>query len=189
MRSSDEHGAARRRRERRLRQFLRHERLTVAMVLSEKKHHTSRGQRTDRTGEGGKRDELHGDDLGDPPSPAGALPVVRQSTEAFRILSIPSLCCSLLCSHLETWCIISMSSSYLAVTSSVWVLLVEYSVFDSWRDASTDTFGTISHIFLGAVDSDPEASRSPCSCAEWRSVHSRCFSLQFLFLRRSHLEV
>ena len=41
--------AARRRRERRLRQFLRHERLTVAMVLSEKKHHTSRGQNKDRT--------------------------------------------------------------------------------------------------------------------------------------------
>ena len=45
----DEHaGAAKRRRERRLRQFLRHEGLTVAMVLSEKKHHTSRGQRKDR---------------------------------------------------------------------------------------------------------------------------------------------
>ena len=43
-------GAARRRRERRLRQFLRHERLTVAMVLSEKKHHFSRGQRKDRSG-------------------------------------------------------------------------------------------------------------------------------------------
>ena len=42
-------GAARRRRERRLRQFLRHERLTVAMVLSEKKHHTSKSQRLDRT--------------------------------------------------------------------------------------------------------------------------------------------
>ena len=41
--------AARRRRERRLRQFLRHERMTVAMVLSEKKHHTSRGQNKDRT--------------------------------------------------------------------------------------------------------------------------------------------
>ena len=40
---------AKRRRERRLRQFLRHERLTVAMVLSEKEHHTSRSQRKDRT--------------------------------------------------------------------------------------------------------------------------------------------
>ena len=37
-------GAARRMRERRLRQFLRHERLTVAMALAEKLHHTSRGQ-------------------------------------------------------------------------------------------------------------------------------------------------
>ena len=43
--------AARSRRERRLRQFLRHERLTVAMVLSDKKHHTSRGQRKDRSRE------------------------------------------------------------------------------------------------------------------------------------------
>ena len=41
-------GSARRRRERRLRQFLRHERLSVAMALSEKKHYTSRGQRKDR---------------------------------------------------------------------------------------------------------------------------------------------
>ena len=42
--------AAQRRRERRLRQFLRHERLTVAMVLSERKRCASSGQRTDRTG-------------------------------------------------------------------------------------------------------------------------------------------
>ena len=42
-------GAAKRRRERRLRAMLRHERMTVAMVLSEKKHHTSRGQNKDRT--------------------------------------------------------------------------------------------------------------------------------------------
>ena len=44
-------GPAMRRIERRLRQFLRHERPTVAMVLSEKLHHTSRGQSKDRTGE------------------------------------------------------------------------------------------------------------------------------------------
>ena len=36
---------------------------------------------------------------------------------------------------------------------------------DSWGDAaSTESFGRISHIFLGAVDSDPDASWSPCSC-------------------------
>ena len=52
-------GSARRRRERRLRQFLRHERLSVAMALSEKKHHTSSGQRKDRAG-GEARDALHG---------------------------------------------------------------------------------------------------------------------------------
>ena len=44
----DSASATRRRRERRLRQFLRHERLSVAMALSEKRHHTSRGQRKDR---------------------------------------------------------------------------------------------------------------------------------------------
>ena len=42
-------GTAKTRRERRLRAMLRHERMTVAMVLSEEKHHTSRGQRKDRT--------------------------------------------------------------------------------------------------------------------------------------------
>ena len=40
--------AARRRREGRLRQFLRHEGPTVAMALAEKLHHTSRGQKIAR---------------------------------------------------------------------------------------------------------------------------------------------
>ena len=52
-------GSACCRRERRLRQFLRHERLSVAMALSEMKHHTSRGQRKDRAG-GEARVALHG---------------------------------------------------------------------------------------------------------------------------------
>ena len=44
-------GAARRRRARRLRQFPRHERPTVAMALAELQHHTApRGQRMARTG-------------------------------------------------------------------------------------------------------------------------------------------
>ena len=45
-------GAARRRRERRLRlrQWARHEKLSVQMALSECKHHSSRGQRKDRAG-------------------------------------------------------------------------------------------------------------------------------------------
>ena len=47
-------GAARRR-QRRLRQFLRHERLSVAMALAESQHHTSRGQKTAGAG----RHELH----------------------------------------------------------------------------------------------------------------------------------
>ena len=45
-------GAARRR-QRRLRQFLRHERLSVAMALAESQHHTSRGQKKARAGEEG----------------------------------------------------------------------------------------------------------------------------------------
>ena len=38
--------AARRRRERRLRSFLRHERMAVAMAVAEARHHSSRGQTT-----------------------------------------------------------------------------------------------------------------------------------------------
>ena len=59
--------AARRRRERRLGQFLRHERLSVAVALSEKKHHISRGQRKDWAGEW-VRDALHGQVPGAPTS-------------------------------------------------------------------------------------------------------------------------
>ena len=43
-------GAARRRRERRLRQWARHEKLAVQMALAEYKHHASRGQRKARAG-------------------------------------------------------------------------------------------------------------------------------------------
>ena len=43
--------AAARRRQRRLRSWLRHERMTVAMTLAEKLHHTSRGQKLARVGE------------------------------------------------------------------------------------------------------------------------------------------
>ena len=48
--------AAMRWRQRRLRQFLRHERLSVAMALAEKLHHTSRGQRFARAGEEGRKE-------------------------------------------------------------------------------------------------------------------------------------
>ena len=43
--------AAARRRQRRLRSWLRHERMTVAMTLAEKLHHTSRGLKIARVGE------------------------------------------------------------------------------------------------------------------------------------------
>ena len=53
-------GAAKRRRERRLRLFLRHERLTVAMLLAESQHHAApRGQSRARSG-GWERGVLHG---------------------------------------------------------------------------------------------------------------------------------
>ena len=43
-------GAAQRRRQRRLRSWLRHERMTVAMALAESTHHSSRGQTIARAG-------------------------------------------------------------------------------------------------------------------------------------------
>ena len=52
-------GAAKRRRERRHRAYLKYVRMSVAMALSEYKHHTSRGQNMDRAG-GGVRDAVHG---------------------------------------------------------------------------------------------------------------------------------
>ena len=58
-------GSARRRRERRLRSFLRHERMAVVMALSECKHHSS------RTGPGGEvRVEPHGE-VPEAPLPQG----------------------------------------------------------------------------------------------------------------------
>ena len=60
VRDANASGAARRR-QRRLRQWLRHERLSVAMALAECTHHSApRGQKMARAGGGGARDELHG---------------------------------------------------------------------------------------------------------------------------------
>ena len=47
-------GAAQRRRQRRLRSWLRHERMTVAMAPAERTHHSSRGQKVARTGVWGR---------------------------------------------------------------------------------------------------------------------------------------
>ena len=69
--------AARRRRERRLRQFLRYERLSVAMALAEMKHHTApRGQKT--AWEGGASRAARRRSGRPPPSPVGALRVVSR---------------------------------------------------------------------------------------------------------------
>ena len=59
-RNAEDAGTAKRRRERRLRQFLRHERPTVAILLAESTHHAAqRGQRMARAG-GWVRGALHG---------------------------------------------------------------------------------------------------------------------------------
>ena len=50
--NAEDAGTAMRRRQRRLRQWLRHERLSVAMALAHFTHHSSRGQRMARVGGG-----------------------------------------------------------------------------------------------------------------------------------------
>ena len=75
----DSVSAARRRRERRLRQFLRHERLSVAMTLSEKKHHTSPSQRK----EGGWYEKYYTAMIRNNFFPAGVLPAVRGRVPPF----------------------------------------------------------------------------------------------------------
>ena len=70
----DGEGAARRRRERRLRSWLRHERQSVAMALSEFKHHSSRGQRKDRAREEGHRDKYEAPRRQKPPPPQASRP-------------------------------------------------------------------------------------------------------------------
>ena len=58
--------SAAQRRQRRLRQFLRHERPTVAMLLAQRDHHTApQGQKQARSGRW-VRDELHGHDPEEP---------------------------------------------------------------------------------------------------------------------------
>ena len=61
-------GAAQRRRQRRLRSWLRHERMTVAMALAESTHHSSRGQKTARAGVWG-REMNYTATIRDPPTP------------------------------------------------------------------------------------------------------------------------
>ena len=65
----DGEGAARRRRERRLRSWLRHERQSVAVALSEYMHHSSRAQRKDRAGEEGHEDKHDAPRRQKPPPP------------------------------------------------------------------------------------------------------------------------
>ena len=61
--------AAQRRRGRRLRAALRHERQSIAMALAESQHHTSRGQKKARAGEEGHRYEYEAPRRQKPPPP------------------------------------------------------------------------------------------------------------------------
>ena len=84
VRDANASGAARRR-QRRLRQWLRHERLSVAMALAESTHHSApRGQKMARAG-GRARDELHGH------APDDALPQGRILRHVVGHLFVPSL--------------------------------------------------------------------------------------------------
>ena len=87
----DSASAARRRRERRLRLWLRHERMTVAMALAEKLHHTSRGQRFARAREEGHRRGFGGDaGVGIFRAPPGYPGVERQLSEPSMMKSSSS---------------------------------------------------------------------------------------------------
>ena len=55
-----------------MRSWLEHERLSVAMALSEYKHHSSRGQRKDRAREEGHRDKYEAPRRQKPPPPQGS---------------------------------------------------------------------------------------------------------------------
>ena len=82
--------AARRRRERRLRQFLRHERVSVAMALAESNHHAApRGQKMARAGRV-EREENYEPRLLDPPLPQTAA-TVGYVAAAGPLLVVPSL--------------------------------------------------------------------------------------------------
>ena len=66
------------RRQRRLRSWLRHERMTVAVALAEMKHHTAPRDRRWPGPGGGERVEPHGEVPEDSSSPTGALQLVRR---------------------------------------------------------------------------------------------------------------
>ena len=65
-------GAAKRRRERRLRQFFRHERLTVAMLLAESQHHAA-PRRLNKARSGGEARVVPHGQVPGAPLPQGGL--------------------------------------------------------------------------------------------------------------------
>ena len=77
-------GAAQRRRQRRLRPWLRHERMTVAMALVQSTHHSSRGQTIARAGVWGREMNCTATIRDPPPHPSGS------SSASTR--KIPALC-------------------------------------------------------------------------------------------------
>ena len=78
-------GAAKRRRERRHRAYLKFVRMSVAMALSEYKHHTSRGQRMDRAGVWG-RELNYTATIRDPSSPLLLPSTHTHQLEPFSLL-------------------------------------------------------------------------------------------------------
>ena len=97
---------------------------------------------------------------------------------------------------MEIWCIISFTSSYLAVFTSAsgcclwstgYLIFPEIlacfscamlgSTVDTRSASVLGAFGRIAHFFYFEVDSDPEVFGLR-SHAEWRSVLSRCCSSQ-----------
>ena len=95
--------AAARRRQRRLRSWLRHERMTGAMTLAEKLHHTSRGQKLAKVGEEvvhDAHDALRGQKTPPPgvrpgslsdPGPQRSDRTVRRSSGEVPLLAVPVL--------------------------------------------------------------------------------------------------
>ena len=85
-------GAAQRRRQRRVRSWLRHERMTVAMALAESTHHSSRGQTIARAGVWGHELNYTATVRNPPPPPAGALhPLRRRALQVAATDRMPTL--------------------------------------------------------------------------------------------------
>ena len=103
--------------------------------------------------------------------------VTRQFTEAFRRNSLSSLRCTLRCSHLEKWCI---TRSWLSLPLSG-CCLWSTGLWIRGRDALLRRLLEEFHTFSLAQWTRILRLLGLHARVEWRSVLSRCFSLQFRF--------